>query len=1089
VVAPLVKIGITAALFAAQMALGALRKIEGPRLDSTKVTLAEYGTHLTDFYGIRRIEGCPMVWADDLREEKKKSKGKAGKATEYKYYGDWAVAVAGHEIEAIRRVWFDNHLVYQLGDIGPISLGSFTGQILTGAAGRVLKLSHGKNMRFYLGTDDQVPDPLIEAWFEDHDDFGADCCSAMRGTAYIVFQDIPLEKFGNRIPTVTVEAVAVKTPAYLSSEVEGDPPGLGGLSNFVYSPDFSKFFVADVSGPPTPFAIWDVPTRTELYQGQLGAGLSAAGGIGIDNDGRIYGANGNSIFRYGSTGGAATEIETTPTNNAGVMLTRDGEGNQYIGTLASGVTATYFGPLEPFALTAFDAGTYTIVFYCEDGHGDIWALGRGGAGTTTIHFHRIVNYSGRTLSDDHQVITVVAASTNTPPLYAVHSLDNGSFLVYWNNTRLYVIDDTSFAITHTEIIGSGISGTKQRFINHPPGDPTIWLGEDEISLATAETLRTIAYTDWTDVSIPSGNHGVYDPINHAILIKSVDGVAWLYLDRIGSQGPTLGYVVETEAARVGLEVDASALDQTIEGYSVTQGPVKDRIAPLMDLHDSILRPHGFDIYGLKQGTVSLGTILVEDFVRQGDDPRYEIEEAQATDLPAIIELKWADSTSDQQTNSVPIPRHLGTTDSSRVQPIDMSTYVGEPTEMVQLGERFLRTQWNRRAVVRNGITAKYLAVEPGDVYDLNLDGVVWTAYAEKLTFSALTPDIRVEWRRTFASLNSLGSGSGAGMTGRTPDAIIVPGPTKGFVLDIPLPYDADNSVNPQLYYGAGSYSISWPGAAILEGDLDGDDYVEWKSVPASEKATWGFASDALPTANPNLWDRGNTLTVNVYGTLTSSTETAINADPTINLAALRNPTTGDTELINFATATLTGTNGSANVYELTGLLRGRRGTEWAMDHEIGDEFVLIEDLMPVSQGLSEVGVDQFFKAQSYGRDPDTAQVIQVDFAGNSLKPYAPARLKVVYDGTDLDCEIIRRTRVGGTWSGGSTIPLSENSEAYEVDVYVSSVFKRTITVTGTNLFTYTAAMAAADGITLPTQPTFEVYQMSDAVGRGFALAA
>jgi hypothetical protein len=32
-------------------------------------------------------------------------------------------------------------------------------------------------------------------------------------------------------------------------------------------------------------------------------------------------------------------------------------------------------------------------------------------------------------------------------------------------------------------------------------------------------------------------------------------------------------------------------------------------------------------------------------------------------------------------------------------------------------------------------------------------------------------------------------------------------------------------------------------------------------------------------------------------------------------------------------------------------------------------------------------------------------------------------------------------------------------------------------------------MAAADGITLPTPAEVNVYQMSDAVGRGYALAA
>jgi hypothetical protein len=130
-----------------------------------------------------------------------------------------------------------------------------------------------------------------------------------------------------------------------------------------------------------------------------------------------------------------------------------------------------------------------------------------------------------------------------------------------------------------------------------------------------------------------------------------------------------------------------------------------------------------------------------------------------------------------------------------------------------------------------------------------------------------------------------------------------------------------------------------------------------------------------------------------------------------------------------------------------------------------------------------------FKIQSIGRDVDAAGAIDLTYDGNTLKPYAPASIKWIYDGTDLQGTITRRTRVGGAWIGGSTIPLSENSEAYEVDVYNGVTLKRTISVSGTNIFTYTAAMAVADGITFPTPPTVNVFQMSDTVGRGFALAA
>jgi hypothetical protein len=134
-------------------------------------------------------------------------------------------------------------------------------------------------------------------------------------------------------------------------------------------------------------------------------------------------------------------------------------------------------------------------------------------------------------------------------------------------------------------------------------------------------------------------------------------------------------------------------------------------------------------------------------------------------------------------------------------------------------------------------------------------------------------------------------------------------------------------------------------------------------------------------------------------------------------------------------------------------------------------------------------LDLFYKAATVGRDIIDAPVISFDFAGNTLRPYAPARLKWTTDGTDLFGTITRRTRIGGAWVGGATIPLSENSEEYEVDILDGVDVVRTITVSGTNTFTYTAAQIGADGFTVASPPSSNVYQLSDAVGRGFALAA
>ncbi len=68
------------------------------------------------------------------------------------------------------------------------------------ANGEAFDLS-GTTHRLYDGSEGQSPDPLIEMIEGD--------APAYRGTAYIVFEDLPLDGFGNRLPQLSFEIVRV----------------------------------------------------------------------------------------------------------------------------------------------------------------------------------------------------------------------------------------------------------------------------------------------------------------------------------------------------------------------------------------------------------------------------------------------------------------------------------------------------------------------------------------------------------------------------------------------------------------------------------------------------------------------------------------------------------------------------------------------------------------------------------------------------------------------------------------------------------------------------------------------------------------
>lgn len=152
---------------------------KGPRLKELAVTTSSYGSVVPRHFGKVRSAGT-VIWATDLRESKKSSGGKGKpKVTTYSYSVSFAVALASNGISGLGRIWAD-------------------GNLLRGSEG---DLKVGGSMRLYNGTGDQPADPLIAS------DVGPGRCSGFRDLAYVVFEDLQLADFGNRIPALTFEII------------------------------------------------------------------------------------------------------------------------------------------------------------------------------------------------------------------------------------------------------------------------------------------------------------------------------------------------------------------------------------------------------------------------------------------------------------------------------------------------------------------------------------------------------------------------------------------------------------------------------------------------------------------------------------------------------------------------------------------------------------------------------------------------------------------------------------------------------------------------------------------------------------------
>ncbi len=180
---------------------GGSETVETGQMNRFRLTGAGEGRPIGQLYGRMRVSG-QVIWSSEFEEriytssatqvstqtqgEQSGGKGarrEVGTTTvtnsnttvthSYAYSISIAVALCEGEITSVGRVWADGV------EVSPVDL----------------------NMRVYEGSRDQLPDPKIEAVE------GAGMVPAYRGTAYVVFENLQLADYGNRVPQFTFEVI------------------------------------------------------------------------------------------------------------------------------------------------------------------------------------------------------------------------------------------------------------------------------------------------------------------------------------------------------------------------------------------------------------------------------------------------------------------------------------------------------------------------------------------------------------------------------------------------------------------------------------------------------------------------------------------------------------------------------------------------------------------------------------------------------------------------------------------------------------------------------------------------------------------
>lgn len=305
--------------------------------------------------------------------------------------------------------------------------------------------------------------------------------------------------------------------------------------------------------------------------------------------------------------------------------------------------------------------------------------------------------------------------------------------------------------------------------------------------------------------------------------------------------------------------------------------------------------------------------------------------------------------------------------------------------------------------------------------------------------------------------------------------------TEWLPLDMPLIRDADN--NPGWWVAAApGVGDLWPGAAVL-GSWDGVSFS--KLADTTDAAVFGETTTVLGDwTGGNVFDTTNSVTVSINGEASSYTRAAMLADLSLGVWLI------GSEVIRARTATLV----SAGVYRLSNLIRGFRGTAWAMGtHAVGERAVLINSaLRRVATQQSHIGLERQIKAITAGLAQTTATAEAFTDTGIALKPFAPVNLKGAWDvGTgDLALTWRRHPRLSHRFlAPGIEPPLGETSELYDVEIWDTSftTLKHTFSSVTTPSQTYTAAQQTTDFGAPQSSVGVRVYQRSEAVGRGYKL--
>ncbi|MBY6055375.1 glycoside hydrolase/phage tail family protein [Leisingera daeponensis] len=529
------------------------------------------------------------------------------------------------------------------------------------------------------------------------------------------------------------------------------------------------------------------------------------------------------------------------------------------------------------------------------------------------------------------------------------------------------------------------------------------------------------------------------------------------------------------------EIDVSGLYGHVEGYSMTT--LESARASI-----SVCAAHfGFDatesmgvIRFAMRGAAPTATVTVDDLVEgEGGEP-FEIERGQETELPQA--LKWTVLRSDEEYDQVSVEARRRTVSSARITSESIALVV-PPEEAERRVNRSLMERWVGREAIAFSLPPSRVDLDPMDVVTLSHDGRAYDFRLQAIGDGEARTAHGILSDRAAYDLPP----------GRSRDSRIsardVYGPPSATFMNLPQLREDQLEHQPLLAV----YARPWPGsmAVYKSPELDGYNLL----ASTSARAKMGVTASTFPAGPVSRWDDASELLVDMGAdTLTGVTDAAALSGENVFAVEVSN---GVWEVFAAARADLV----SPGQYRLSRMLRGLRGTEDTMADDLpaGAQVVVLSAstvrALPIDP--VEVGLQLNWLVGPASKPISDDAYLSRSFIplGRGLRPFSPAQVQQPYrtprTSSDLTISWIRRSRslVADNWEVAE-VPLSEETESYEVDIMNGATVLRTLTSSSPSVV-YTAGNQTSDfGSLLGPGDSLDIriYQISTTYGRGAPLS-